>query len=70
MPPEKDWRAPPDEAGDDALQYSDIAIGYSTTNGTAVAPDDYASASGTVTIPTGQTQTTFAVSTEVFDALA
>ena len=28
MPPEKDWRAPPDEAGDDALQYSDIAIGY------------------------------------------
>ena len=28
MPPEKDWRAPPDETGDDALQYSDIAIGY------------------------------------------
>ena len=32
MPPEKDWRAPPDEAGDDALQYSDIAIGYLSRN--------------------------------------
>lgn len=32
MPPEKDWRAPPDEAGDDALQYSDIAIGYVSRN--------------------------------------
>ena len=32
MPPEKDWRAPPDEAGDDALQYSDIAIGYLRRN--------------------------------------
>ncbi|MGE4302626.1 MAG: DUF2285 domain-containing protein [Novosphingobium sp.] len=32
MPPEKDWRAPPDEAGDDALQYSEIAIGYLSRN--------------------------------------
>jgi hypothetical protein len=32
MPPEKDWRVPPDEAGDDALQYSDIAIGYVSRN--------------------------------------
>jgi len=32
MPPEKDWRAPSDEAGDDALQYSDIAIGYVSRN--------------------------------------
>lgn len=32
MPPEKDWRAPPDEARDDALQYSDIAIGYVSRN--------------------------------------
>ena len=32
MPPEKDWRAPPDEAGDDALQYSDIAMGYLSRN--------------------------------------
>ena len=32
MPPEKDWRAPLDEAGDDALQYSDIAIGYLSRN--------------------------------------
>jgi len=32
MPPERDWRAPPDEAGDDALQYSDIAIGYLSRN--------------------------------------
>ncbi|ARS26391.1 DUF2285 domain-containing protein [Sphingomonas sp. C8-2] len=32
MPPEKDWRAPPDEAGDEALQYSDIAIGYLSRN--------------------------------------
>jgi hypothetical protein len=28
MPPERDWREPPDEARDAALQYSDIAIGY------------------------------------------
>ncbi|QIG78577.1 DUF2285 domain-containing protein [Stakelama tenebrarum] len=32
MPPEKDWRAPPDEAGDEALQYCDIAIGYVSRN--------------------------------------
>ena len=32
MPPERDWRAPPDEAGDDALQYADIAIGYLSRN--------------------------------------
>lgn len=32
MPPGKDWRAPPDEAEDDALQYSDIAIGYVSRN--------------------------------------
>lgn len=32
MPPDKDWRAPLDEAGDDALQYSDIAIGYVSRN--------------------------------------
>ncbi|HEV2597747.1 DUF2285 domain-containing protein [Sphingopyxis sp.] len=32
MPPEKDWRAPLDEAGDDALAYSDIAIGYVSRN--------------------------------------
>ena len=32
MPPEKDWRAPPDEAGNDALAYSDIAIGYLRRN--------------------------------------
>lgn len=32
MPPERDWREPPDEAGDAALQYSDIAIGYLSRN--------------------------------------
>ncbi len=32
MPPEKDWRVPSNEAGDDALQYSDIAIGYVSRN--------------------------------------
>lgn len=32
MPPEKDWRAPPDEVWDGALQYSDIAIGYVSRN--------------------------------------
>jgi hypothetical protein len=32
MPPERDWRARLDEAGDDALQYSDIAIGYVSRN--------------------------------------
>ena len=34
MPPEKDWRAPPDEAGDDALQYSDIAHGVASVDAT------------------------------------
>ncbi len=32
MPPEKDWRVRPDEDGDDALQYSDIALGYLSRN--------------------------------------
>lgn len=32
MPPDKDWRAPPDEAGDEALQYTDLAIGYVSRN--------------------------------------
>lgn len=32
MPPEKDWRTPPDEAGDSALQYTDIAMGYLSRN--------------------------------------
>ena len=34
MPPERDWRAPPDEAGSDALAYSDIALGYLSRNPT------------------------------------
>src|SRR5690606_27249964 len=46
MPPEKDWRAPPDQAGDDALQYSDIAMGYLSRNARYRA--DYASALGKV----------------------
>lgn len=46
MPPEKDWRAPPDEAGDDALQYSDIAMGYLSRNARYRA--DYARALGKV----------------------
>lgn len=32
MPPEKDWRATPDEAAEGALRYSDIAIGYLSRN--------------------------------------
>lgn len=32
MPPERDWRAPPDETGSDALAYSDIALGYVSRN--------------------------------------
>jgi hypothetical protein len=32
MPPEKDWRTPVDETGNEALQYSDIAIGYVSRN--------------------------------------
>ncbi|MEN7537310.1 DUF2285 domain-containing protein [Aurantiacibacter flavus] len=32
MPPERDWRTPPDEARDEALQYSDIAVGYLSRN--------------------------------------
>lgn len=47
MPPERDWRAPPDEAGDDALQYSDIAIGYLSRNDRYRA--DYRRALGRVT---------------------
>ena len=39
MPPERDWREPPDEARDAALQYSDIAIGYLGRN--ARYRDDY-----------------------------
>ena len=46
MPPERDWRAPPDEAGDDALQYSDIAIGYLSRSARYRA--DYARALGRV----------------------
>jgi len=46
MPPEKDWRARPDEAGDDALQYSDIAIGYLGRN--ARYRSDYRRALGRV----------------------
>lgn len=32
MPSVKDWRVPVDETGNDALQYSDIAIGYLSRN--------------------------------------
>lgn len=32
MPPEKDWRTPADETGNDALQYSDIAMSYLSRN--------------------------------------
>lgn len=46
MPPEKDWRAPLDEAGDAALQCSDIAIGYLSRN--ARYRTDYARALGRV----------------------
>jgi hypothetical protein len=46
MPPEKDWRAPQDEAGGDALQYCDIAIGYLSRNSRYRA--DYTRALGRV----------------------
>ncbi len=39
----------------------DVTVHYSTTDGTATAPDDYASTSGKVTIPAGQTQQTVTV---------
>lgn len=32
MPSDEDWRRPVDDAGSDALQYSDIAIGYLSRN--------------------------------------
>ena len=32
MPPEMDWRTPPDEAGGDTLAYPDIAMGYLSRN--------------------------------------
>lgn len=46
MPPEEDWRVSPDETGDDALQYSDIAMGYLSRNARYRA--DYARALGRV----------------------
>jgi hypothetical protein len=38
-----------------------VSVGYATANGTAVAPSDYAAASGTLTFPPGETAKTIAV---------
>ena len=39
----------------------DVTMEYATTQGTAMAPDDYADVSGTLTIPAGQTEQEIAV---------
>jgi hypothetical protein len=41
---------------------SDVTVDYATSNGTATAGSDYIAASGTLTIPAGQTSGTIAVS--------
>jgi hypothetical protein len=38
-----------------------VSVGYATADGTAVAPSDYAAASGTVTFPPGETARSIAV---------
>jgi hypothetical protein len=45
-----------------------VRVGYATTNGTAVAPDDYAAASGTLTFAKGETTKQVSV-TVVADSL-
>jgi hypothetical protein len=44
-----------------ATTFRDVSIDYTTADGSAIAPDDYLSTTGTVTIPAGQTQATVAV---------
>ena len=39
----------------------DVTFDYATTAGSAVAPDDYTEAAGTLTIPAGQTEQTVSV---------
>jgi hypothetical protein len=39
----------------------DVTVEYATSDGTAVAPDDYEATSGTLTIPAGSTSATFEV---------
>jgi hypothetical protein len=41
--------------------YQTVSVGYATADGTAVAPADYAAATGTVTFAPGETAQTFAV---------
>jgi hypothetical protein len=38
-----------------------VSVDYTTSDGTATAPDDYGSTTGTATIPAGQTETTVSV---------
>ena len=45
----------------DSLSASDISVGFATFDGTATAPDDYTSTSGTATIPVGSLSTTVAI---------
>ncbi|HYF64119.1 MAG TPA: Calx-beta domain-containing protein, partial [Herpetosiphonaceae bacterium] len=40
---------------------SDVTVNYATSNGTALAGSDYIAATGTITIPRGQTSATFLV---------
>jgi Putative Ig domain len=45
----------------DAASASDVTVDYATSNGTATAGTDYTGASGTLTIPAGDTSGTFSV---------
>jgi hypothetical protein len=44
-----------------AASAATVTVGYATGNGTAIAPGDYASASGTLSFPPGATTRTFTV---------
>src|SRR6185295_10933289 len=41
--------------------YADVSVLYTTINGTANAGSDYTTASGSLTVPVGQTSVTFTV---------
>jgi hypothetical protein len=44
-----------------AISGQDVSVDYTTTDGTAITPDDYTATSGTLTIPAGSASGTIAV---------